>query len=99
MTWTDAPGDNEQLPMNCVGFYEAFAFCLWDGGRLPTEAEWESVAAGGEENRLYPWGSTAPGADAMHAVHGCYYDGVDTCDGLVDIAPVGSAPMGNGRSS
>ena len=34
-TWTDAPGANEDLPINCVEWYEMFAFCLWDGGRLP----------------------------------------------------------------
>jgi len=37
-TWTHAPGANESLPINCITWYEAFAFCVWDGGFLPTEA-------------------------------------------------------------
>jgi formylglycine-generating enzyme required for sulfatase activity len=94
-TWTDLAGANENLPMNCVDWYEAFAFCVWDGGRLTTEAEWEYSAAGGGENRLYPWGSAAP--DVTLAVFNCAFGGTPGNCTLADIAPVGSTLAGNGR--
>jgi Sulfatase-modifying factor enzyme 1 len=46
-TWTPSPGVQENFPINCVNWYEAYAFCIWDGGFLPSEAEWEYAAAGG----------------------------------------------------
>jgi formylglycine-generating enzyme len=49
---------NDLLPINCVNWYLAFAFCAWDGGRLPTEAEW-NYAASGSQNRVYPWSNPA----------------------------------------
>ena len=92
--WTDTAGGNEELPMDCMSWYLAFAFCYWDGGRLPTEAEAMYAAAGGSEQRSYPWGSDA--VDVTHASYGCLADGISSCTSD-DILAVGSLPKGIGR--
>lgn len=56
-TFSPSAGTRDDWPVNCVSWPVAFAFCIAAGGRLATEAEWEFAAAGGDENRLYPWGS------------------------------------------
>ena len=54
-TWTDAPTGKENQPIVCITWYEAMAFCAWDGGFLPTEAESMYAASGGNLQRAYPW--------------------------------------------
>jgi formylglycine-generating enzyme required for sulfatase activity len=95
--WTSAPRANERRPMNCGSWYDLQAFCIWDGGFLPSEAEWEYAASGGSDERAYPWGSAAPLADTSLVVFGCYYGGTGTCTGVGNIAPVGSVAAGSGR--
>jgi sulfatase modifying factor 1 len=69
--WTAEPGGSENKPMNCVMWYEAMAFCLWDGGYLPTEAEWNYAASGGSEQRVYPW-SNPPISENIDCEHANY---------------------------
>ena len=87
--WTKTPSDQERLPMRCVSWYEAFAFCAWDGGRLPTNTELNYAQSGGAEQRLYPWGSDPAGTDH-----------VSKCTGdctAKQFAVGGSYPKGNGK--
>jgi formylglycine-generating enzyme required for sulfatase activity len=49
----------------------AFAFCAYDGGWLPSEAEWEAVASGTDPSNknYYPWGPKSDGPDSNRATY------------------------------
>jgi formylglycine-generating enzyme required for sulfatase activity len=98
--FTPVAGPNETRPINCVSWYTAFAFCAWEGGRLPTQAEANFARAGGDEHRRYPWSDNA--IDNSFASYKdpppreCNGDGVDGCS-FDDLVFVGSKPKGKGR--
>jgi formylglycine-generating enzyme len=80
-----------------VTWFEAYAFCIWDGGFLPTEAEWNFAASGGAEQRIFPWGSQDPGPGPAYAAWGCFYGEQGVCTGATaDIAYVNDIPGGVG---
>ncbi|HJT22500.1 MAG TPA: SUMF1/EgtB/PvdO family nonheme iron enzyme [Nitrospira sp.] len=59
-------------PALYMTWYEAQDFCVSNGKRLPTEAEWEK-AARGQNGNLFPWGDAAPNSRlamfGQHHVH------------------------------
>src|SRR5262249_39318781 len=89
-TWTPTRGPNEYRPIVCVDWYQAYAFCIWDGGFLPSYAEWNYAATGGGDQFTFPWGD-GPVPDPDHA----QYCSLTACP--IMSANVGSFPLGNGR--
>jgi sulfatase modifying factor 1 len=99
----EGPGSSiaERLdhPAVHVAWTDAAAFAAWAGGRLPSEAEWEHAAKGGDDAARFPWGAAEPDdASAMCNIWQGEFPRRNTqADGWVGTAPVDAyAPNGHG---
>lgn len=60
--WSGQP----KLAVTGVSWYDAEAYCKWISQRLPTEAEWEWAASGGNTATRYAWGDRLAPGDANY---------------------------------
>jgi formylglycine-generating enzyme required for sulfatase activity len=96
--------DHEEYPINCVSWHDAKHYCKTVGKTLPTEAQWEWAATGGD-GRAYPWGNEPANCERADYVPGMlgdqtgegmkYHPAADAGCGQGGPSPVGTHPKGD----
>lgn len=82
--------DRADHPVTHIAWYDALAYAVWAGLRLPREAEWECAARGGLARKKFPWGDQLVPAEgfAMNTWQGNFPWENTADDGYVGTAPV-----------
>lgn len=98
--WKHPEGPNsniegkENFPVVHVALEDVLAYCKWANRRLPTEAEWESVAQGTNKNGIFTWGNdTSVLNSKANTWQGVFPTKNDPKDGFEFISPVKSFPV------
>ena len=103
LRWSTYP-DKPDYPVNKVDWEQSKWFCEQNGKSLPTEAQWEWAATGGD-GRKWPWGNEKPTCEHADFIEGEFPHNPDCenapkgyrrCNGAPDAGCGGGGPSAVG---